>query len=238
LVPKGCSQVNKATNYIKTARVRVWLVALPMTAWGLLRAFELPEAQALQCEGVAPTVAHAMLQAPAARPDVVLVDLDGEDGTESLTDLNAQGLHKILVLTSSASPAVHDSAILAGARGVLDKREDVTTLIKALHKVNDGEMWMDRNATSRIFMELARQQVAKRPDSGASRLNGLTGRERQTVDAIAAQPAAPAKVLAQVLNISENTLRNHLTSIYAKLDVSNRTDLYAFIQRHGLVKRG
>jgi two-component system, NarL family, nitrate/nitrite response regulator NarL len=229
--------VNKTANYSKTALIRLWLVALPMTAWGLERAFDLPEAQALKCQGVSPSVAHAMLAAPAARPDVVLVDLDGEEGAESLTDLNAQGLHKILVLTSSPSSVVHDSAILAGARGVLDKREDVTTLIKALHKVNDGEMWMDRNATSRIFMELARQQVAKRPDSGASRLNGLTSRERQTVDAIAAQPAAPAKLLAQALKISENTLRNHLTSIYAKLDVSNRTDLYAFIQRHGLTKR-
>ncbi len=208
-----------------------------MTAWGLERAFELPEAQALECGGVSSTVAHAMLVAPAARPDVVLVDLDGEDGTESLADLNAQGLHKILVITSSNSPAVHDSAILAGARGVLDKREAVSTLIKAVHKINEGEMWMDRNATSRIFMELARQQVAKRPDGGAARLNSLTSRERQTVDAVVAQPAAPAKVLAKSLNISENTLRNHFTAIYAKLDVANRTDLYAFIQRHGLGKK-
>ena len=92
--------------------------------------------------------------------------------------------------------------------------------------------WSELGVFGRIFLELARKQAAARPDSEASKLNALTSRERQTVDALMDNPAAPAKVLAKDMAISEHTLRNHLTSIYSKLGVGNRTELYAFVQRH------
>lgn len=218
--------------YTKTARIKVMVVALPLTAWGLSRALEEPEACALQCVAVAPSIGHAVPLFTSCKPDLLLVDLDSEAGPDSLTELSAAGPKKILALTSSADPHAHDRAILAGARGVLDKREEVSTLVKALKKINDGEMWMDRSATSRIFLELSRQQAARRPTTESARLNTVTQRERQAIDALMSNPAAPAKVLAQGLSISEHTLRNHLTSIYAKLGVANRTELYAFVQRH------
>ncbi len=224
--------MDKTRSPAKNARVRILVSALPLTAWGLSRALELPEAADMQCIAVAPTVAHAAQLRDSVKPDLVLADLDSEDSPDVLTDLISGTPLKILALTSSTNPAVHDRAILAGARGIIDKREDVSTLIKALQKVHEGEMWMDRSATSRIFMELARQQAARRPDAEASKLNTLTSRERQTVDALMDNPAAPAKLLAKDMSISEHTLRNHLTSIYAKLGVGNRTDLYAFVQRH------
>ncbi len=214
------------------ARIKVMVIALPLTAWGLSRALELPEAAALECVAVAPSIAHAAPLLPSRKPDLMLVDLDSEEGPDALTDLVADGARKILALTSSADPAVHDRAILVGARGVLDKREEVSTLVKALKKIHHGEMWMDRSATSRIFLELARQQAARQSDSATFRLNNITSRERQAIDALMSNPAAPAKVLAKTMSISEHTLRNHLTSIYAKLKVANRTELYAFVQRH------
>lgn len=220
------------TGYEKTASVQVGVVALPLSAWGLAGLFALPEAVALRCLGFVSSVADAMPWATRHKPDVMLVDLDGEDGTHALADLATRGSFKILALTSSSHTAVHDNAILAGARGVVDKRFDVQTLIKALHKVHDGEMWIDRNATSRIFLELARKQAAMRHDASASRLSTLTARERQAVDALVADPALPVKAIAEKLSISEYTLRNHLTSIYSKLGVANRTELYAVAQRH------
>ncbi len=224
--------MDKTASYAKTARIKVLVSALPLTAWGLTRMLESPEAATLQCIAVAPSVAHAVRLLPTAMPDLVLVDLDSEESADVLAGLIVSAPLKILALTSSTNPAIHDRAILAGARGVLDKREDVSTLLKALHKVHEGEMWVDRSATSRIFLELARKQAAARPDSEASKLNALTSRERQTVDALMDNPAAPAKVLAKDMAISEHTLRNHLTSIYSKLGVGNRTELYAFVQRH------
>ena len=58
--------------------------------------------------------------------------------------------------------------------------------------------------------------------------------ERQTIAAVASDASAPGKVIADRLCISEHTLRNHLTSIYNKLGVCNRLDLYAFATRHSL----
>ncbi len=218
--------------FIKTEPIKVLVVALPLTAWGLSRMLDLPEASGLQCIAVAPSVVHATQLLSACKPDLVMVDLDSEESSDTLAQLTGRGSLKVLAMTSSSNPAVLDRAVLAGARGVLDKRDEVSTLIKALRKIHEGELWIDRSATSRIFQELARQQATKRPDAESSRLSELTSRERQTVDALMASPAAPAKVLAKEMAISEHTLRNHLTSIYSKLGVANRTELYAFVQRN------
>lgn len=213
--------------------VRVMLVALPLVSWGLERLLETG-APRLSCEGVVASVAEGLLHLERVRPDVVLLDLDGEEGTESLAHLHARGIGRVLVITGSRDPLVHDSAVIAGARGVLDKREPPQVLLKAIEKVNEGEMWIDRSATGRIFMELARQKVMPGRDPEHERMAQLTPRERQTVVALANDASSPGKVIAEQLHISEHTLRNHLTSIYSKLGVSSRMDLYAFALRNGL----
>lgn len=213
--------------------VRVMLVALPLVSWGLERLLETG-APRLSCEAVVASVAEGLLHLERVRPDVVLLDLDGEEGTESLADLHAHGIGRVLVITGSRDPLVHDSAVIAGARGVLDKREPPPVLLKAIEKVNEGEMWIDRSATGRIFLELARQKVMQGRDPEHDRIALLTPRERQTVVALANDASSPGKVIAERLHISEHTLRNHLTSIYSKLGVSSRMDLYAFALRNGM----
>lgn len=216
---------------------RVVVVALPVTAWGLEKLVST-QPHALHFVGAAASAAQAVLQLPEWKPDVVLFDLDGEEDTESLNDLHAQTSARVLALTSSGDTALHDTAILAGARGVVAKREAPDTLLKALAKVHAGEMWIDRSATGRIFMELARQRVqSRREDPSKTKLALLTPRELQTLQALAADAASPGKVLANRLHISENTLRNHLTSIYSKLGVSNRTELYAFAHQHNVLNK-
>jgi DNA-binding CsgD family transcriptional regulator len=81
---------------------------------------------------------------------------------------------------------------------------------------------------------MARQKAAERNDPEKSKIATLTMRERQTIAAVASDAAAPGKVIAGRLCISEHTLRNHLTSIYNKLGLSNRLDLYAYATRHSL----
>jgi DNA-binding NarL/FixJ family response regulator len=129
---------------------------------------------------------------------------------------------------------LHDSAVLSGARGVVDKREAAPTLLKAIEKVHEGQIWIDRNATSRIFLELARKKAANAKDPEQQKITCLTPRERQTIAAMVGDASAPGKRVAELLHISERTLRNHLTSIYSKLGLTNRVDLYAYAHRHGL----
>lgn len=218
--------------------IQVHLVALPLTAWGLARLVQTAHPR-LELAGVAASVAESLLlldrQAP---PDVVVLDLDGEDGTGSLALLHAQSRARVLVLSGSCDAALHDSAVLAGACGVVQKRESPSILLKAIEKVHEGELWIDRSATSRIFMELTRQKAAHGKDPEKQKIAMLTLRERQTIAAMASDASAQGKVFAERLHISEHTLRNHLTSIYSKLGLSNRLDLYAYAHKHGLNEAG
>ncbi len=218
---------------VSSGPARVMLVALPLMSWGLERLLEGDHGR-WSVVGVVDSAAEGVLRLEQIEPDVIVFDLDGEEGTESLAHLQAQTPAKILTLTSSRDPALHDSAVLVGARGVVGKYEAPVVVLRALEKVNEGEMWIERSATSRIFLELSRHQDGRWRSSRRASVSALTPKEKLTVEALAADAAAPGKVIAQRLNISEHTLRNHLTSIYRKLSVANRAELHAYVNRHGL----
>jgi len=216
--------------------IRVQLVALSLELWGLERLVESAQPR-LVLAGAATSVAQCLLSAQHHAADVVVLDLDGEDGIASLADLHNQTKAKILVITGSRNMSLHDSAVLLGGRGVVDKREAPPTLLKAIERVHAGEIWIDRNATGRIMLELAQKKTASTPDPEQQKIASLTTRERQTIEAMASDAATPGKLMAERLFISEQTLRNHLTSIYRKLGLTNRLDLYLYAHRHGLLKK-
>ncbi len=222
---------------IAAGPTRVMLVALPLMSWGLERLLEGDHGR-WSVVGVVDSAAEGVLRLEQIEPDLVVFDLDGEEGTESLAHLQAQTSARILALTSSRDHALQDSAVLVGARGVVGKYEAPVVLLRALEKVNAGEMWIERSATSRIFMELSLHQDGRWRSSRRASVSALTPKEKLTVEALASDAAAPGKVVAQRLNISEHTLRNHLTSIYRKLSVSNRAELHAYVNRHGLERLG
>ena len=219
-----------------SAAIQVHIVALPLTAWGLVRLLQ-DEAHAMQVASQSSTVAECLAALQPGSTQVVLVDLDGPTIMEDLSALSSKSNTKILVLTGWLQADLLDRAILAGARGVVSKREQPATLLKAIQCLHRGEIWMDRDATGRIFMQLVKRQGQpdeKEDEAVQIKIASLTRRERQTVAALASNANAPGKVIANQLHISEHTLRNHLTAIYDKLQVSNRLALYAFAHRHGL----
>jgi two-component system nitrate/nitrite response regulator NarL len=201
--------------------------------WGLEKLIE-SERPRMEVVATATTAAQALEALPSAAPDVVLLDLDlnGESGLLAIPGILKHGTANVLILTGSRDALLHDNAVLAGARGVVEKGEAAGTLIKAIEKVSQGEIWLDRNATGRIFIELARRKDSLKHDPEQQKIASLTRKERQIVLAIAADAAAPGKQIAERQHISEHTLRNHLSAIYAKLAVSNRLELYAYATRH------
>ena len=215
--------------------IQVLLVALPLVAWGLERLVESAQPR-LALAGSAASVADSLVNLGLRTSDVVVVDLDGEQGTESLALLSGQTDARILAVTGSPHMALHDEAVMAGARGVVDKRDTdaAQTLLKAIEKVHLGEIWIDRNATSRIFMELARRKAALVQNPDKQKIASLTRRELQALTMLASDPGNSSREVAEKLFISEHTLRNHVTAIYSKLGLANRVDLYAFAQRNGL----
>lgn len=215
--------------------IQVHLVAQPLVCWGLERLVQTAHPR-LEVAGSAASMAESLPLLQRSPADVVVVDLDGDDASDALAQLQAQSQAKVLVLTGSPDASLLDQVVLGGVRGVVKKREPPATLLKAIEKVHEGELWIDRGATSRIFMEMARQKAAEKNDPEKSKIATLTLRERQTIVALASDASAPGKVIAGRLCISEHTLRNHLTSIYSKLGLSNRLDLYAYASRHSLNK--
>jgi DNA-binding NarL/FixJ family response regulator len=181
--------------------------------------------------------ADALHAAQETKPDLVVLDVELAHGDEARVIPALINGHngRVLILTGAADSKRHEAAILNGACGVVHKNDAPETLIKAIRKVHQGELWLDRSTTGRLFVELSRQKAAVAADPAVQKLASLTERERQVVQKLVTQPGADNKRLASSLHIGEHTLRNHLSRIYDKLGVPNRLELYVFAQRHGVV---
>ena len=206
--------------------------------WGLERLIDSGQ-PAMQLVGSAASCAEALKLIDSALPNVILLDIDlgKESGVDQIPVLLARSHAKILVLTGLRDESVHDKAVLAGARGVVHKEAPAETILSAIAKVHAGQLWLDRAATGRVFVEFSRESASQGADPERSKISALTERERAIVTIAANNAGANAKTIAEILHISEHTLRNHLTSIYDKLDVANRLELFAFAHKHGLTKR-
>jgi len=206
--------------------------------WGLERLIE-SGASPMRVVGTAVSCADALGALDAAAPDVILLDLDlgKESGVDEIPKLTASTSARILVLTGVRDESMHDKAVLAGASGVVMKEASAETILTAIEKVHEGQLWLDRVATGRIFFEFSRESAAQAVDPERTKIASLTEREREIVSVAASHAGANARSIADLLKISEHTLRNHLTSIYNKLEVANRLELFAYAHKHGLTKR-
>lgn len=166
--------------------------------------------------------------------DVVLLDLalGDENGIDLLAPLAAADRPpRVLVLTGVRDPDVHRQALRRGAAGIVLKTLAPDLLIKAIRRVHDGEIWMDPSMASELFREL--RPPAPRPrDPDLERIAYLTQREREIAKLVA--QGIGTKKIASRLNITEKTVRNHLVSIYDKLQVSGRLQLALYAGQHEL----
>jgi DNA-binding NarL/FixJ family response regulator len=119
---------------------------------------------------------------------------------------------------------------------VVEKGQPVETILKAIALVHQGEIWIDHTATSRIFTQLSRRKTVAADNPELQKIASLTRKERLTVAEIGHDERASTRLIADRLCISENTLRNHLTSIYTKLELSSRLELYVYANKHGINK--
>lgn len=206
--------------------------------WGLEKLIESGR-PSMRVAGSATTYSEALKTPQALTADVILLDLDlgHENGLDAIPMLMAASKAKILVLTGSRDEAVHHSAVLAGARGIVAKEARAETILAAIGKVHEGEIWLDRVATGRLLVEVSRKNALRDTDNPEQKkIAQLTVREREIIALAGANPGFTARAIAEKLNISEHTLRNHLTSIYEKLGVANRLELYAYAHQQKLAK--
>lgn len=216
--------------------IRVMLVDDHRTVlWGLQKLIdgEMPK---MQVVGRATSCAAALELAAETQPDVAVVDLDlgGDNGAEMIPRLvNGRGT-RVLILTGTRDSKLHETSILRGACGLVLKQEPAETLLRAIEKVHQGQLWLDRATTGRIFIELSAPKREAARDRNTPKLDALTARERDVVRQVVLAPGADNRRLAEELQMAEHTVRNHLSRIYDKLGVPNRLELYVYAQRHGL----
>ena len=177
--------------------------------------------------------ASTLAQAAASQPDVIVLDLDlgGVSSLAILPQLVQSGHARILVLTGSHDQAVMEQAMLNGARGIISKDAPPELVLKAIEKVSHGELWLEQAMLGRMMSQLTQPGGAS---AQALAVASLTSKERKIIAALVHGSGTPARQLADQLCISEHTLRNHLTSIYRKLGVYNRLELYAYATKHRL----
>lgn len=187
---------------------------------GLRRLLE--EEPQYQIVGEASTGGETVPLVRAQRPDVLLLDLamPGMSGLDALRELGRGG-HRphVIVLTAAIESVELITALQLGARGVVFKESATTVLFDAIAAVMDGAYWVGQKGA----VGLTEAVGEALPTAGASADFGLTPRERQVVSAVVA--ALSNRDIARELNISEKTVKHHLTNIFEKTGVSSRFEL-------------
>jgi len=168
------------------------------------------------------------------KPDVLLLDIrmpqgSGLDAVPAVVRISPNTT--VIILTACDEMEEHVRAFKLGARGVVLKDSARQTLVQAIRSVCRGETWMDPRMRGVLVAELARSGSGG-DELAIDRDDGLTDRELEIVRLVAA--GKKNKEVADLLAISERTVRTNLTSVFQKLGVRDRIGLVMYALRHGL----
>jgi DNA-binding NarL/FixJ family response regulator len=178
-------------------------------------------------------------------PDVILLDLDlgkNKDGTkicglDFLPQLATESKAKVLILTGESDIALHAEAISRGAKGVVLKNAPGEIIIQAIKKIAAGQRWHSDEIIDYMTTHHKKGASSDKPeDLDSENIATLTPMQLRVIATITANVTMPNKQIANLLRISEHTLKNHLTEINSKLYTKNKMDLFMFAKRHNLDK--
>jgi len=164
-------------------------------------------------------------------PDVVVMDirLPGKSGIEACEEIKeAMPDVEVLMLTSYAEDELLFEAISAGAAGYVLKQGGGDELVRAIKRVAQGEALLDPAVTQRV---LARVRLANRQQKAAA-FSELTEQELRVLGLVS--EGCTNKQIAKNLFLGEGTVRNYVSSILSKLDLTNRAEAAAYAVRHHL----
>jgi DNA-binding NarL/FixJ family response regulator len=177
----------------------------------------------------------ALAIAAREQPDIVLLDIDlgGASALDFLPQLHLAVKHaRVIVLTALRDPAEHLRAVKLGALGLVLKDQSVDVLVKAIHKVHAGQIWLDPSLAARVIADMVGAPAQPQPSPEAAKIGTLTKRELEVIGLIC--EGLSNRHIGERLVISEATVRHHLSAIFNKLSVQTRLELVIFAYRHKL----
>jgi len=182
--------------------------------------------------------ASAIEIAQTHRPDVILMDIrmpgmDGIAATKAIVD-SADWPVRVLILTTFDPDEYVYKALQAGASGFVLKDISPEDLVAAVRTVADGGALLAPSVTRRLISRFAAPPSLD--SSVVSRLDRLTGREREVLVAVAT--GSSNIEIAEDLFVGAATVKSHVSSILTKLGLTNRAQAVAFAYESGLVKPG
>ncbi len=190
----------------------------------------LAEIEGIEVVGEADNGQEAIAQAGTLHPDVILMDLampkmDGIEATRQIKTSRPES--RILVMTSFAADDKVFPAIKAGALGYLLKESTPEDLVQAIHQIYRGESSLHPTIARKVL-----QEITHPPDRPPTP-NPLTEREEEVLRLVA--QGLSNQDIAKKLNISDPTVRTHVSNIMSKLHLATRIQAALYALREGLV---
>lgn len=177
------------------------------------------------CDG-----SDCMYKFRGAKPDVILLDINmpNMDGIATLKSLN-QRKHrpKVLMLTVHSEIEYLTNLLDMGVDGYILKDSSSKELIRAIRFVYEGERYIQPNLIPLLNSKLIAKDIDK------EKLNSLSNRELEVLKLVALGHFN--KDIANILSITERTVKNHLTNVFRKIDCVDRTQAAVFCIRNGVV---
>ena len=191
----------------------------------------LGEDERVEVVGQAVDGAEAVKQAAKLKPDVVLMDIkmpnvDGIEATRQIVEL-VPGI-KVLILTTFETDSQVIQALKAGASGYVLKDSSAAAIVSSIVAVMSGEKVMASAVANRVLDMLTGTATPK------EFYDGLTNREIEILKLLANGMAN--KQIAYRLKISEKTVRNHVSNMYEKLGIYDRSQAVLYAVKKGLVE--
>ena len=161
----------------------------------------------------------------SAKPDLLLLepDMPHMSGLEILRELGPEHAHmRTIVLARSVSQSRLLSAVQFGVHGIILKDATTELLFEAINCVLAGQYWLGQTLVTHL-VETMRPLIVSAKGTSGKLAFGLTAREREVVGMVVA--GYSNKEIGQRCGISEETIKHHLTRIFAKAGASNRLEL-------------
>ncbi|MEU5882451.1 response regulator transcription factor [Spirillospora sp. NPDC047279] len=181
----------------------------------------------IEVVGEAGTVAQALARIPAARPDVAVLDVrlpDGDGISISREIRSRMPEVACLMLTSFDDEDALFESVMAGAAGYVLKQIHGSDLVGAVRTVASGQSLLDPASTTRMLARLRERQ-----ERHADPLAALSDQERQILDLIG--EGLTNRQIGERMFLAEKTVKNYVSSLFAKLGMSRRTQAAAFVSR-------